>query len=190
MLGLYIDEQDHADIKHAAERKGMSMKDYLLELHRKEFQFGPQTDVEDRLNRIEAKLGVLIDHFAKASTTSTPTSIEKSQQPLPAAQERSQPIAPPVTKASADISVYEPYFQQILQKKPRKRPAVEAARELLQILLKHGGAAPREVFEEELGQRADRPIEVLIGEIKGVNIQGIAFKDKSHSPYLLTLRGI
>ena len=170
MIGIYVSESIHSQIKMLARTRGQSIKEYILALHNSYVNEGHISPAEQPLAlKIEKKLNTLIS----AISPLPPSKISEKQNP-------ESYTRPPNT-----TDLMHEKFRTYLKKFERRPHQKKAIKETLQIIIDKGGTATSSEIKMLRGfsrtTMINRQIQRLIQD-------KIITKDGSLIPYSVTLR--
>jgi hypothetical protein len=101
MIGIYVDEAVHADIKAAAESQNKTMTEYLVELHLKELN-NEQPTIMHRINQMEAIIRQLYTEITGKQIETTET--VSSNQSITVPQKRQSPFSVSLQPAKQEVT--------------------------------------------------------------------------------------
>lgn len=170
MIGIYVSEGLHRSIKKAAQDRGMTVKEYLISLHRRETE-DPSVEI---LEDIRKKTDLILDLVGGLSYT--PIS-RKAISATPKDDNIPNEGANEEAKLSQSLMEYLEQFQSV----PRQ---YRALKETLEIIVRHGGSATSVQIKEGRGFSRTTLVK---GQVERLEKDGIVTVDYSRKPFIVAL---
>lgn len=164
MIGIYVSADVHQSIKKAAQDRGMTVKEYLLSLHRKE-----AIDATPKLlEEIRQKTDQILAIVGRSSKRSLPSEPPETKQPPP----------------SSTSSILSPKLLKYLEQFRSVPRQYNALKETLEIILRHGGKATSVQIKEARGFSRTTLIK---GQVERLEKDGIIQVDHGRKPFVVEL---